>query len=548
MATSANTIRLPRTFLSLLTSSVVALAGGVVGAAPTADPETTDPSPAGRATIELDDDDDDLALDASAPSGAEETVSGSGREAELEARLEAVSERLEALEARAAEAEEARRAAEEARAEAEAKVRSESDARDELESPPTKRERHSLIAIGFNRSMGVKSWGLRLSGYTQVQYQWSQLSEDEVLQGVPLNRNRFMIRRGRLQLNGDWKWVASELQVDGSTTRGPFVGIRQAHVSFLWRNPDLDLPPYVMVTAGLTEVPFGWEVRLGQRAMPFMERSLGSLAFFPGPVDIGLRLRGGVGPLRYDFALMNGSPLDDRAGADAGIDPTSAPDYAGRLGFEVHPSRLSIAGGASFLYGTGFHAGHPATKNHVVWQDLNENGRIDSGELVSVPGQAATPSFTFKRWAVGADLQIGLLTKAGWSSLFAEASMGSNLDRGLFVSDPIATGADLRQLQAYVAYVQDFFGWAIAGARYDFYDPDVDLLDNRRGVLVPRDGAIHTLSPLAGVLLPDRLAPGFRGRLVIQYDAIWDALGRDPRGVPADARNDQLTIRLQGEF
>lgn len=410
-------------------------------------------------------------------------------------------------------------------------------------------ERPHPVGVGFGNYVPDDDWGLRYGGYLQLQYQWSQLSEDQLLQGgTPLNRNRFMVRRGRFSLNGDWKYFAFGFQLDGSTTRGLFLGIRQAHVSVLWRNPDRSKPPYIMVTAGLTEVPFGFEVRLGQREMIFMERSTGSLAFFPGPVDVGLRVRGGVSVFRYDLAVMNGSPLDDRAGGQQGIDPTSRPDIAGRLGFEVPKPKFFVAGGVSFLTGRGFHAGRDATKNQVQWQDLNENGTIDSGELVAVPGISATPSFTFSRWAANVDAQVGVKSRIGWSQLWAEVTVASNLDRGLYVSDPIAVGADLRQLQVYGAFIQDLTRWAVLGFRYEFYDPNTDALDRRRGTFVPAKAGMHTFSPLVGAVLPAGITGGLRGRVVFQYDAVIDALGRDSRGVPVDLKNDQFTVRVQGEF
>ncbi|MCY0988140.1 porin [Nannocystis sp. ILAH1] len=403
--------------------------------------------------------------------------------------------------------------------------------------------------IGFGPGAGVSQWGVRLSGYIQSQYQWSQLSEDQIQQGgATLNQNRFMVRRGRLRISGDWKWAAFDFELDGSTTRGPFVGVRQANASFVWRNPDAARPPYLMVTAGLTEAPFGHELRLGQREMMFMERSLGSLAFFPGPVDVGVRVRGGVAAFRYDLAIMNGTPLDDRAGARNTTDPTRAPDYIGRFGFAARPGKHALSGGVSLLYGTGFHRGSEATKNKLEWSDLNENGAIDTGELVAVPGQAATPSVNFRRWAVGADFQVGLRSKAGWTQILAEGTIASNLDRDLIVADPVVVGADLRELHGYVAVIQELFGRAVVGARYDYYDPNTDLLDRRRGEFVPKAAAIHTISPIAGALLPPGWIPGVRGRLVFQYDAVLDSLGRDSRGVPANLKNDQFIIRLQGEF
>lgn len=411
------------------------------------------------------------------------------------------------------------------------------------------RPQFPATAAGFGPSLGVREWGVRLSGYVQLQYVHNQLSRDELGQdGAPLNQDRFMVRRGRLRVHGDWRWAAFDFELDGSTTRGPFVGVRQANASFVWRHRDLDRPPLLMITAGLTEMPFGYELRLGQREMPFMERSAGSLALFPGPIDVGIRARGGVGPFRYDLAIMNGTPYDDRAGGVRALDPTRKPDGMGRLGFEVRPGRVAFAGGVSGLLGTGFHAGQVAGKSRLEWVDYNENGVLDSGETVAIPGTAATPSLTFGRWAAGVDLQLVIHSKAGASTLLVEGTLASNLDRDFLVADPVAYGADLRELSAYAAFVQELFGWALVGARYDYYDPNTDLLDRRRGAFVPASAALHTLSPLLGALLPADKLPGFRARLTLQYDAIWDRLGRDAAGVPTNLRNDQLTLRVQGEF
>ena len=385
--------------------------------------------------------------------------------------------------------------------------------------------------------------GLVVSGYLQAQLESSQLSEDQLQQGgVVLNRDRFVLRRGRVRLDGAWRWAAFALEVDGSTTRGLFFGLRRAEASLLWRNPRNGAPPWAMLTVGLTDIPFGHELSAGVRGRLFMERSLASLAFFRGEPDVGARLSGGLGWLRYAVAVMNGSPLDDRAGATA-VEPTAAMDVTGRLGVDVPASpRFRVSGGVSFLTGTGFHAGTDATPNTVAWRDLNENSVIDGGELTAQPGRAATPSLTFRRWAVNADLQLALRTRLGWTRLAGEVSLASNLDRGVFPADPITAGADVRHLGAYVAVSQEVTRYGIVGFRWDYYDANADFLDARRGRFVPASLAVQTFSPVVGLVLPDR------AKLLFQYDAILDALARDPRGVPTDLRNDQWTLRLQMEI
>lgn len=398
--------------------------------------------------------------------------------------------------------------------------------------------------------LGDIARGITISGYVQAQYEWSDLSEDQLLQGgVVMNRDRFSIRRGRVRIAGEWDFFALEIELDGSTTRGPFFGLRRTTVGALLRGPTADVPPLFEVSAGLTEIPFGHEVRQSQRDWLFMERSLGSLSFFRGPLDAGVRAQGGLGPFRYDLAVMGGTPLDDRAGQGFALDPTSAPDLAGRLGAELDRNPgLELAGGVSFLWGTGFHAGEDATKGRLEWRDLNESGTLDTGETIAIPGRAATPSSTFERWAFNVDAHGGVRTPLGWTRVFVEATVASNLDRAMFVADPVVSGLDVREVSAYAAVTQELFDWGLLGFRYDYYDPNSDLLDQRLGLSIPADASIHTLSPLVGARIPDTLAPGFRARLVFQYDVILDALGRDARGVPADLRNDQFTLRLQGEL
>ena len=239
------------------------------------------------------------------------------------------------------------------------------------------------------------------------------------------------MRRGRLRFDAAWEYTELAVEVDANTTNGPVVAARRINASLVWRGRPwegrLDPrtarewdPPLARLTLGLTGIPFGFELSDSHRDRVFLERSLASSAFFPGEQDVGAVLSGGAGFFRYAVAAMNGNPLGDGTSLPVG-DPTHAKDLSARLGVDVRPSdRLRIAGGVSALYGTGFHAGTPATKASASWVDLNQNGQIDPGELMGVPAMAATPSRPFTRWAVGADLEIRFRTPLGWSMLYGE--------------------------------------------------------------------------------------------------------------------------------
>ncbi|MFM2160946.1 MAG: hypothetical protein RLZZ383_458 [Pseudomonadota bacterium] len=415
------------------------------------------------------------------------------------------------------------------------------------ETPPAPPETKPLLQRLEAWADRKEGWwtkaGVRVSGYVQAQYEHHQLSQDEVdVDGNSLNLDRFLIRRGRLKVDRTWAFAAVALEIDANTVRGPFVSVRRAEGALFLANPNNERVPWVQLTAGLTDIPFGAE--LGQRLdrRIFMERTAGSLAYFRGEPDAGARLSGGAGPFRYNVGILNGVPVDDRPGAN-NVKQTARPTFVGRLGFDHEKDgRVEIGGGASWLAGTGFHAGTPATKSVLSWLDANQDGFVTLNELVAQPGQAATPSVTFPQWAANVDLHVGFHTRLGWTRLQGEATVATNLDRSYLPSDPIATGYDIRGFSAYGAVLQDFTPFAFAGVRVDTYEPNSDLFDARRGVFIPATASLTTVSPVAGVQLPHL------GRLAFQYDRILDQLGRDERGEPVGLANDVWTLRLQMEF
>jgi hypothetical protein len=257
---------------------------------------------------------------------------------------------------------------------------------------------------------------------------------------------------------------------------------------------------------------------------------------------LGLRVAGQVDWFRYSVGVVNGQPLGDRTGFVL-QDPNSHKDVLGRVGVAVNARpNLRIVGGVSLLNGRGFHAGTDATKNTVAWKDSNENGQIDLAEVQAVPGRAATASQNFDRWAVGADLGAELETRLGKSALFAEGSAGSNMDRNVFVADPVTTGFDQRELGYYIAFTQEFRQGPIVGFRYDSYDPNSDFIDQQAGTFVPTSETVRTYAPLVGFQVPHR------ARVVFEYDVIRDAMARSSAGVPTDKSNNTWTLRVQGEL
>jgi hypothetical protein len=387
---------------------------------------------------------------------------------------------------------------------------------------------------------------LVISGYAQGQYEHHQDSEDELRQGGALqNQNRFLIRRGRLKAEREWAWSSLMLEIDGNTTNGADIRLHHGEASLLYRgNNPVELPPMVRLTIGLFDVPFGYELVESPRTRPFMERSLASRSFFPIEPDLGLRVSGALGWFRYAFAVINGEPLG--SGNKFGWrDPNGKKDWVVRVGGVAEPTKNSeIAFGASFYNGTGFTPGSDTTKNGVVWKDLNENGIIDNtNELVAQPGVAGKPAQSFDRWMVGADLQVKFRSRVGWTRIYGEAYVASDMDRGLFVADPnSAQGIKTREVGYYAAILQDVGPHAVIGFRTELYDPNADYLEKQSGRLQPTKQAIRIWSPMVAIMLDPK------SRLIFQYDAVRDHLGRNEAALPRDLKNDTWTLRLQVEL
>jgi hypothetical protein len=383
--------------------------------------------------------------------------------------------------------------------------------------------------------------GLWLTGYMQSQYESHADSQDQLAPGgVLLNQDRFLVRRARLKLIGEWKWAATQIEINGDTTKGFNLNLHHAEATLHYR-PDPTKVPVAQATLGLFDTPFGYELVESPRSRPFMERTTMSRAFWPGEPDLGVRLSGGYEFFRWTVGAVNGHPLGDKQ--YPGQDPIGAKDVIFRFGVDTKPRpELGIAADVSVLKGKGFHPGTDATKGTLQWTDLNEDGIVQPYELQAVPPAAATPSQTFDHWAVGADVQATYKSRFGKTKVYGEVTLAQNMDRAMFVADPVLTSIDTRELGWYVGVLQDVTEYGLVGFRYDYYDPNSDVLDKRGGKLLPFSEAIKTFSPVAGLVLPQR------ARLLFQYDIVRNYLARDAVGVPTNLQMNTWTLRLQVEL
>lgn len=392
---------------------------------------------------------------------------------------------------------------------------------------------------------------LTFSAYVQAQYEAHQDAQDQLdPSGAPLNTDRFVLRRARLKVEKEWRYASTMIELDGNTVNGPAFNLWHAEASALYRGDrPYSAPPILKLTFGLFDTPFGYELVESPKTRWFMERSLASRSFWPGEPDLGVRLTSALGWFRGSVAILNGNP----AGLKSGFplrDPASFKDVVARAGAEVQPTPwLNVAGGVSVYTGKGFHPGSAPTKSSIQWVDTNGDGLIEPSELVGTTAAAAIPSQLFNRWAIGGDLRAEATSPIGITRLTFEVVVASNMDRGLFIADPILTHIDNREVGWVLGVTQEILGYGVVGFRFDSYDPSSgDKQGLQGGVLLPLSQTVHTFSPLAGITLPDKLGLPARARLLFEYDVNRNELGRDPRGVPTNLASDTWTLRLQGSL
>lgn len=385
---------------------------------------------------------------------------------------------------------------------------------------------------------------VRVSGY--VQMDWiihNQASQDEInySTGTPLNQDRFTLRRGHVRVDAKRGLLSGALEIDANTTTGYQVRPIDAEVSLHSTETDNPNLPRITATAGLMKILFGFEVPELDVERPFLERSTGMRALFPGEFDLGARVAGRFRFAELAVAVMNGHPMGDK------VFPSFAPnrtkEFVGRLGThaEITPE-VVLDLGVSADTGNGFHEGTPTTKDQLVWRDDNGDGIVQATEIQVIPGSSATPSQQFRRFALGGDARLGIrFAPHAALNLRAEIVRASNLDRGIEPADPVSAGRDLRELGWYLGATQEITAFGLVGIRYDRYNPDQDSSEQRAVQVVPRDRSYSTCALLAMLRYDD-------ARLAIEYDINRNALGRDANGAPTNLKGNALTIRAQVRF
>ncbi len=292
--------------------------------------------------------------------------------------------------------------------------------------------------------------------------------------GGTTNPDVFRLRRARLKLDflpSEYARFVLEIEPVPRDPSIPGSGTIARQIETIARFPVTKLIA-IELGGGSFEVPFGGEWREAHGDRPFVERSYFQQNVFPGDFDLGFHAGVSLGRhVDIELATVNGRKFGEL-------------DHGGNL--DLNRAK-DVVGAFRFTF--------PGV-------DIGASGYAGVGQLVD--GQNLRFK-QFTRLAADADLGVHHRTRFGQTRVFAEAFLGSNMDRGVlapgnlpaFPIDLTQSVTDRVEVGALVRIDQDLGRFFTVGARYDYYTPDVNLVNDGR----------HTL----GAVLALRLIPELQG-------------------------------------
>ncbi|MEO6253014.1 MAG: porin, partial [Ferruginibacter sp.] len=260
---------------------------------------------------------------------------------------------------------------------------------------------------------------IRISGYMQPQFQAAQAKGLKNFSGgdFPANvNNRFMLRRGRIRF--DYIHFAQKkgpsiqfvFQFDG-TERG--VVIRD-----FWGRVFENTYSVFALSVGMFARPFSYELNLSSSDRESPERGRMSQILMKTERDLGAMIsfepRKKDHPLKYlkiDAGLFNGQ------GLAASADFDSHKDFISRVALKPYPVSkiITLGAGASYLNG-----GLLQNTKYIYHSGNNSFGKSFIADSTATNAGKIAPRIYY-----GADMQVKIKSKAGFTELRAEYMFGT---------------------------------------------------------------------------------------------------------------------------
>lgn len=382
---------------------------------------------------------------------------------------------------------------------------------------------------------------LKISGYLQTQYQYCEtagaqsFAGGDFISGTSKLNSRFMIRRGRIKFTYQDENFLFSLQPDvnekGITMRETYVRVY---------DPWLKI---ASITAGLLQVPFGFELTQSSSVRETPERARYNQILFPGERDLGVFLSISVpessmfNGLKLETSIMNGAA-------------SISPEFDNNKDFNERLSYQKVNKTESFVFGLGisnYHGGYRIGSVKDFKFTSLPNG--DKGYVVS------SDTSNFNRKAVrnyhGVDVQISVkIPTIGLATIRAEyiegEQPGNNQNSKSIGFAPTSSIFHRHFNGTYLYFIQDIGQSPFqAVAKYDFYDPNTEISKNEIGKAgtLTNTGDIKYSTFGFGV----NYSMNHHVKLSVYYDIVKNE-STALLGYQNDIADNVTTVRLQYKF
>ena len=373
----------------------------------------------------------------------------------------------------------------------------------------------------------AKTNRFKVSGYIQAQYQHAQWADDginfklqnrlnSVEQAENANYSRFGIRRGRIKFTYDDGLMQAVFQPDFSQN-----GVSFKDAYFAVKDPWFGTNS---LKAGLFDRPFGHEIAFSSSRRESPERSRIFQRLFPDERDLGAMLT--LQPSKS--SPLNIFKLEGGLFAGNGISPqiSSKMDFIGRFSVtKPLGANLVLSGGVS-----GYFGGVLQNDESVY---IMKNGAFQLRE----PATKDNISEYAKRQYIGVDVQLSMISAAGFTNLRAEYIMGEHPFHGGQSTKltAVRTGVvEMRKISGgYLLLAQDLGTTPFTFvAKYDWYNPNTDVSGNDIAKDVDADqrktGAGDITKSTVGLGLLWRIHPSLK--LTAYYDIVTNETTENLKG------------------
>lgn len=391
---------------------------------------------------------------------------------------------------------------------------------------------------------------LKVTGWVQAQYQWTQTPSAKTFDGGDFMTNsdsRFMIRRGRFKLTYTNGLVQSVVQINASE-RGVNLVEYYGKLTNPWQKS-------LSVTVGVMNRPFGFEIqqsssdretperaRFTQILLP-NERDLGAMASFQP--EKGKKLYG----LKVDAGIYNGTGI--------AVPGTGSLNSAGVVEFDqykdligrAHYKRTVAKDKVSFGVGTSGYYGGNVYQNNKVYT-LDQTATTSAWQLQDTL-QTTYKGARSPRKYFGADFQVAVKSKIGTTSIRGEYITGTQSGQVDDTRSPLAlpTKQDtyIRNFNGGYAYFIQRIGKTKheIALKYEWYDPNTKLstVDLNANAGFSKAELKYTMLGLGyNYYFNDNC------KLMVYYNLVRNEKSTQISGFDQDLKDDVLTVRMQFRF